>query len=311
MKVEATGLGKSFGSRRAVDNLTFTLTPGRVTGFLGPNGSGKSTTLRLMLGLDHGDGETLFDGKRLTEFDRVTTVVGAHLDAKLFHPQRTARSHLRMLAAEANLPMERVDEVIALMGLTSVANSRPKTFSMGMGQRLGLAGAILGKPEVLLLDEPANGLDPATIHWLRDFLRAYAALGRCVLVSSHLLSEMELMADDIIVIAQGRLVASESMESFIGRSSRNDVVVRTSDNAQLLAVLQSKGFSAAIEDTGVAVTGIDTDTVGHIAFETGLRVFELTARRASLETAFLELTDSAQDYQTSGSLDESQGGAVA
>lgn len=311
MKVEATGLGKSFGSRRAVDNLSFTLTPGRVTGFLGPNGSGKSTTLRLMLGLDHGDGQTLFDGKRLTDFDRVTTVVGAHLDAKLFHPQRTARSHLRMLAAEANLPMERVDEVIALMGLTSVANLRPKTFSMGMGQRLGLAGAILGKPEVLLLDEPANGLDPATIHWLRDFLRAYAALGRCVLVSSHLLSEMELMADDIIVIAQGRLVASESMESFIGRSSRNDVVVRTSDNAQLLAVLQSKGFAAAIEETGVAVTGVDTDTVGHIAFETGLRVFELTARRASLETAFLELTDSAQDYQTRGSLDESQGGAVA
>lgn len=311
MRVEAAGLGKSFGSRRAVNDLSFALEPGRVTGFLGPNGSGKSTTLRLMLGLDHGEGQTLFDGKPLSEFERVTTVVGAHLDAKLFHPQRTARNHLMMLAAEANLPASRVDEVIALMGLSSVANSRPKTFSMGMGQRLGLAGAILGRPEVLLLDEPANGLDPATIHWLRDFLRAYAALGRCVFVSSHLLSEMELMADDIIVIARGNLVASESMESFISRSSRNDVVVRTSDNQRLLAELQANGFAAAIEGTGVAVTGIDTDTIGHIAFETGLRVFELTARRASLETAFLELTDSAQDYQTSGSFDADKGGEVA
>ena len=300
MLVEAKNLGKTFGQRRAVDDLSFTLAPGKVTGFLGPNGSGKSTTLRLMLGLDVGDGETTFDGKPLTAYDDVTTIVGAHLDAKLFHPQRTARNHLRMLAAEADISDDRVDEVIALMGLTSVAKARPKSFSMGMGQRLGLAGAILGNPNVLLLDEPANGLDPATIHWLRDFLRAYAGLGRTVLVSSHLLSEMELMADDLIVIARGQLVANEPTSSFIDRSTRNDVYVRSADDAQLLDVLTAKGFTAKMSDSGLSVLGLDTDTVGHIAFETGLRVFELSERRASLETAFLELTSNAQEFETGG-----------
>ena len=300
MLVEAKNLGKTFGQRRAVDDLSFTLAPGKVTGFLGPNGSGKSTTLRLMLGLDVGDGETTFDGKPLTAYDDVTTIVGAHLDAKLFHPQRTARNHLRMLAAEADISDDRVDEVIALMGLTSVAKARPKSFSMGMGQRLGLAGAILGNPNVLLLDEPANGLDPATIHWLRDFLRAYAGLGRTVLVSSHLLSEMELMADDLIVIARGQLVANEPTSSFIDRSTRNDVYVRSADDAQLLDVLTAKGFTARMSDSGLSVLGLDTDTVGHIAFETGLRVFELSERRASLETAFLELTSNAQEFETGG-----------
>lgn len=300
MLVEAKNLGKTFGQRRAVDDLSFTLAPGKVTGFLGPNGSGKSTTLRLMLGLDVGDGETTFDGKPITAYNDVTTIVGAHLDAKLFHPQRTARNHLRMLAAEADISDDRVDEVIALMGLTSVAKARPKSFSMGMGQRLGLAGAILGNPNVLLLDEPANGLDPATIHWLRDFLRAYAALGRTVLVSSHLLSEMELMADDLIVIARGKLVANEPTSSFIARSTRNDVYVRSADDAQLLDVLTAKGFTARMSDSGLSVLGLDTDTVGHIAFESGLRVFELSERRASLETAFLELTSNAQEFETGG-----------
>lgn len=300
MLVEAKNLGKSFGSRRAVGDLSFTLQPGRVTGFLGPNGSGKSTTLRLMLGLDVGDGETTFDGKPLTSFTDVTRVVGAHLDAKLFHPQRTARNHLRMLAAEADISDERVDEVMALMGLSSVAKARPKSFSMGMGQRLGLAGAILGNPHVLLLDEPANGLDPATIHWLRDFLRAYAALGRTVLVSSHLLSEMELMADDLIVIARGSLVANESTSSFIDRSTRNDVFVRTTDNQSLISVLTSKGFTATASGEGLSVLGVDTDSVGHIAYESGLRVLELSERRASLETAFLELTSNAQEFETGG-----------
>ena len=300
MLVEAKNLGKSFGSRRAVGDLSFTLQPGRVTGFLGPNGSGKSTTLRLMLGLDVGDGETTFDGKPLTSFTDVTRVVGAHLDAKLFHPQRTARNHLRMLAAEADISDERVDEVMALMGLSSVAKARPKSFSMGMGQRLGLAGAILGNPHVLLLDEPANGLDPATIHWLRDFLRAYAALGRTVLVSSHLLSEMELMADDLIVIARGSLVANESTSSFIDRSTRNDVYVRTTDNQSLISVLTSKGFTATASGAGLSVLGVDTDSVGHIAYESGLRVLELSERRASLETAFLELTSNAQEFETGG-----------
>ena len=208
--VEAVGLGKSYGSTRAVDELSFTLRPGVVTGFLGPNGSGKSTTMRLMLGLDRGDGSTLWDGRPLVDHEHVTRVVGAHLDAKFFHPSRSARNHLRMLATEARVPASRIDEVIRLVGLDGVAKKRPGGYSLGMGQRLGLAGAILAQPKVLLLDEPANGLDPQSIQWLRDFLRHYAQQGNVVFVSSHLLSEMQLMAEHLVVIAAG-LVFSTSI----------------------------------------------------------------------------------------------------
>ncbi len=298
MLIETRGLCKSFGSHKAVDDLSFTVKPGVVTGFLGPNGSGKSTTLRLMLGLDLGEGQTLFDGKPLKSYSRVSKVVGTHLDAKLFHPQRTARAHLRMLAAESGISNKRVDELIEFIGLSDVAKKRPKGFSLGMGQRLGLAGALLADPEVLFLDEPANGLDPATIHWLRDFLKSYAARGRSVLVSSHLLSEMELMADELIVIAKGRLITQESIQEFINRSSRNEVIVRTTNNARLAFVLHEKGIPATNQGDFVSVASADTDTVGHIAFESDLRVLELRIQRASLEQAFLDATRGQQEFET-------------
>ncbi len=295
--VEAVGLGKSYGSTRAVDQLSFTLQPGVVTGFLGPNGSGKSTTMRLMLGLDRGDGSTLWDGKPLVDHEHVTKVVGAHLDAKFFHPSRSARNHLRMLATEASIPASRIDEVIRLVGLEGVAKKRPGGYSLGMGQRLGLAGAILAQPKVLLLDEPANGLDPQSIQWLRDFLRHYASLGNVVFVSSHLLSEMQLMADQLVVIAAGRMVADESLDAFVSRSTRNDVLVRSTDRDALLAALAAEGLVAVAEgDDGLAVTTPDTDRVGDVAFRAGVGIRELTRRTASLEEAFLELTSGSQQF---------------
>jgi len=298
--VQAQGLSKSFGSKRAVDDLSFTLKPGAVTGFLGPNGSGKSTTLRLMMGLDHGAGQTLFDGKPLSAYKYTTKVVGTHLDAKLFHPNRTAYDHLRMLAAESGTSKKRIHDVLELMGLQDVAKKRPKGFSLGMSQRLGLAGAVLADPQVLFLDEPANGLDPATIHWLRDFIKRYADQGRTVLVSSHLLSEMELMADDVIVIAKGKLIANESMDSFIKRNSGSRISVRVDRPEDLLSVLRAKGFSADLDGLTIQVSIGDTDTVGHIAFEHGIRVLELSENRDSLETTFLRLTEDGQEFETGG-----------
>jgi ABC-2 type transport system ATP-binding protein len=316
MSVEAIGLGKSYRGVRAVDNVSFRLEPGVVTGFLGPNGAGKSTTMRLMLGLDAGEGSTLWDGKALRDHDHVTRVVGAHLDAKFFHPSRTARNHLRLLATEARIPASRIDEVLNLVGLNDVAKKRPSGFSLGMGQRLGLAGAILAEPRVLMLDEPANGLDPQSIQWLRDFLRHYAERGNIVFVSSHLLSEMQVMADQLVVIARGRLVADESLADFVARSTRNDVLVRARDRDALLGVLERAGLVAIAEgDDGLAVTTADTGRVGDLAFEAGIAVQELTRRSATLEDAFLELTSGDQEYATGSaprpaSPDPSQGGAA-
>ncbi|MFN8147136.1 MAG: ATP-binding cassette domain-containing protein [Candidatus Nanopelagicales bacterium] len=309
--VEAVGLGKSYGATRAVDELSFVLQPGVVTGFLGPNGSGKSTTMRLMLGLDRGDGSTLWDGKPLGDHEHVTRVVGAHLDAKFFHPSRSARNHLRMLATEARVPASRIDEVIRLVGLDGVAKKRPGGYSLGMGQRLGLAGAILAQPKVLLLDEPANGLDPQSIQWLRDFLRHYAAQGNVVFVSSHLLSEMQLMADQLVVIAAGQMVADESLDAFVARSTRNDVLVRCTDRDALLAALAAEGLVAAAEGVdGLAVTTPDTDRVGDIAFRAGVGIRELTRRTASLEEAFLELTSGSQQFAVGAGDDSMPGGAA-
>ena len=301
MSVEAIGLTKVFGSKTAVKDLSFTLEPGVVTGFLGPNGSGKSTTMRLMLGLDRGEGETKWDGRRLTDHPHATKVVGAHLDARFFNPNRTARAHLRMLGAEANIPNTRVDEVLDLVGLTSEAKKRPKTFSLGMGQRLGLAGAILANPKVLVLDEPANGLDPQSIQWLRDFLRFYASAGNVVFVSSHLLTEMQHMAEHVVVISQGALIADEPVSAFVNRSTRNDVLVRTPDRARLAAALSAAGLIATEDgNDGLAVQVGDSRQVGDIAFTNGVAVHELTRRTASLEEVFLELTTGAQDYATGG-----------
>ncbi len=299
MIVTASNLHKAYGRTLAVDDLSFQVRPGQVTGFLGPNGSGKSTTLRLMLGLDRGRGTTLWDGKPLDLYPHAPSVVGAHLDAKFFHPNRSARDHLRMLAAASRTSRKRVNEVIGLMGLDAVAKNKPKGFSLGMGQRLGLASAILAEPSVLLLDEPANGLDPQSIHWLRDYLKHYAGQGRSVLVSSHLLSEMEIMADHVVVIARGRLLANESMPEFLDRATSNDVFVRSPQTEALAQALRGElGTESVREDgPGLAVTGATTDHIGDIAFRHGLAVQELARRTASLEQAFLELTESGQEYR--------------
>lgn len=301
MQVSATSLDKRFGNTHAVRDLSFEIAPGRVTGFLGPNGSGKSTTMRLMLGLDHGSGETLFDGKSLTEHAHATRVVGAHLDAKLFHPKRTARAHLRMLAAEANISKQRIDEVLEIVGLSSVAKKRPGGYSLGMGQRLGLAGAILAEPKVLFLDEPANGLDPQSIQWLRDYLKFYASLGNSVFVSSHLLSEMQLLADDVVVIARGSLIAAESMQSFLARAASASVLVRTTNADGLVAALASEGVNAQKENEfRVIVPNQTTDLVGGIAFRNGVELLELTPSTPNLESVFLELTSAGAEYVAGG-----------
>ncbi len=298
MRIEARNLDKHFRKIHAVDDLSFTVEPGRVTGFLGPNGSGKSTTMRLMLGLDNGGGETLFDGQKLNSHLPVTRTIGAHLDAKFFHPKRSAYAHLRMLGAEAGISKARVHEVLKLVGLESVAKKRPGGFSLGMGQRLGLAGAILADPQVLMLDEPANGLDPQSIQWLRDFLKYYASNGRSVLVSSHLLSEMELLADDLVVIARGKLIAAESMPAFLSRATGSAVVVRSSQSEKLSEILNAQGIASTSDGANTLVIPRQTtDRIGEIAFTNGIALSELSPRTASLEQVFLELTDSGQEYR--------------
>jgi ABC-2 type transport system ATP-binding protein len=301
MAIDVLGIGKTYGQTRAVDDVSFGVPDGVVTGFLGPNGAGKSTAMRLMLDLDRGQGRTLFGGKPLKEHPHASRVVGAHLDAKVFHPQRTARDHLRMIASDAGVPTSRVDEVLSVVGLESVATKRPKGFSLGMAQRLGLAGAILAEPQALMLDEPANGLDPQSITWLREFLRHYASQGRAVLVSSHLLSEMQLMADRVVVIAKGRLIADGTVDELVSGSVRSDVLIRCSDPAALRSLLAGEGLHAALEGVdGLAISGADTDRIGEAAFRAGVVVRELTARRASLEEAFLELTGDEQQFRTGG-----------
>ncbi|MGA9102825.1 ABC transporter ATP-binding protein, partial [Aeromicrobium sp.] len=234
--IEATGLGKSYGSTRAVDGLGFTVQPGSVTGFLGPNGSGKSTTMRLMLGLDRGEGRTTFDGRLFTELEHPLRHVGALLEAKPFHPTRRARDHLRMLAAANGISSTRVDEVLRLVGLESVADGRPRKFSLGMGQRLGIAAALLGDPHTLLLDEPSNGLDPQGITWLRTLLKHLAGEGRSVFVSSHLLQEMAMLADELVVIGRGRLVANGKVADFVAASGLGTVEVTSPDLSDLVPV---------------------------------------------------------------------------
>lgn len=295
MAIVAQGLGKSFGSVRAVDDLSFEVPDGVVTGFLGPNGAGKSTAMRLMLGLDRGDGSTLFNGKPLINHPHASEVVGTHLDARPFLPGRTARDHLRMLATDAKLPNSRIDEVLAMVGLTEVANKRPKDFSLGMAQRLGLAGAVLASPQALMLDEPANGLDPQSIQWLREFLRGYAAQGHAVLVSSHLLTEMQLMAQHVVVIARGKLMADGTLDELV--SQRSDVLVRSADPGRLAEAIRASGGTADREgDDGLAVVGLSTDDVGRLAFESGVALRELTQRKASLEETFMELTGDGQQF---------------
>lgn len=296
--IKATNLRKTYKNKIAVDDISFEVETGKVTGFLGPNGAGKSTTMRLMLGLDNGSGQTTFDGKQLHEYEQPSKTIGILLEAKAFHPTRTARDHLRVLAAAGNVPDSRVNEVLDAVGLLEVAKKRPGKFSLGMSQRLGIAAAILGQPRYLMLDEPANGLDPEGIAWLRAFLKHYAAEGNAVFVSSHLLSEMSLMADNVIVIGKGKLIASTSMKDLIAQNSKSTVFVRANNMKQLKKLFQEKAISFESQENGLTVSGLKTDDIGAMAFDAGLTILELANHAASLEEAFLELTATSQEYKT-------------
>lgn len=298
--IKAQNLSKKYRSKVAVDNVSFEVSGGKVTGFLGPNGAGKSTTMRLMLGLDNGAGNTTFDGKKLSQYAHPSRVAGILLEAKAFHPTRTARNHLRVLAAAGGIVDKRVDEVLDIVGLKDVANKKPGKFSLGMSQRLGIAAAILGKPKFLLLDEPANGLDPEGIHWLRQFLKDYADKGNVVFVSSHLLSEMSLMADDLVVIGKGKLISSGSVDSFIKGAKGGGVFVRSNKLTQLERILKRNKLNVEKLDGGLRVNGSGTDEIGHLAFEAGIPIMELSTRSVSLEEAFLEVTAGSQEYQAGG-----------
>lgn len=301
--IEVRGLTKQYGDVRAVDDLSFSVKPGIVTGFLGPNGAGKSTTMRMILGLDAPtSGEATIDGQRYRDIKNPLTKVGALIDAKAVHPNRSAANHLKWLAQSNGIPTSRVGEVLNTVGLFDVAKKKAGGFSLGMSQRLGLAAALLGDPEVLILDEPVNGLDPEGIRWVRDFLRALAAEGRTVLVSSHLLSEMSQTADELVVIGRGRLVANCSTYDFIKDHSAGSVVVRSADNEKLAQLLQKQGFEATAgvdeEDRPtLTVPNLSTDQVGEIAFTGGIMVSELQQRRASLEEAFMEMTSDSVQYR--------------
>lgn len=296
--ITAQNLTKRYRKKVAVNDLSFVVETGKVTGFLGPNGAGKSTTMRLMLGLDNGRGHTTFDGKPLHGYADPAQVVGILLEAKAFHPTRTARQHLRILAQAGGIPISRVDEVLEEVGLTSVAKKKPGKFSLGMAQRLGIAAAILGRPKYLILDEPANGLDPEGIAWLRDFLKQYADKGNAVFVSSHLLSEMALMADNIVVIGQGKLIADTSIEKLLAESTRSGTFVRVKELKALEKVLTDKKVHYETMNDGLLVSGKSTDEIGKLVFAAAMPVLELSKHQASLEDAFLELTAESVEYPT-------------
>lgn len=294
--IELTGLTKRFGHTTAVDDLTCTVESGVVTGFLGPNGAGKSTTMRMILGLDRPTaGTATVLGKRYHELRHPLRTVGALLDARQVHPNRTARAHLRWIAAGNRIPAARVDEVLDAVGLTDVAGKRAGAFSLGMSQRLGIATALLGDPQVLLFDEPVNGLDPEGIRWVRTFMRTLADEGRTVFVSSHLLAEMANTADRLVVIGRGRLISTASMDEFLAASA--DVLVRSPEADRLAGVLAAGGISVTREDTALRVAGATTEVVGELAARNGITLHELTATRASLEEAYLNVTDDATEYR--------------
>lgn len=284
-------------AKKAVDNLSFEVETGKVTGFLGPNGAGKSTTMRLMLGLDNGKGHTTYDGKTLHEYAQPSKVVGILLEAKAFHPTRSARNHLRVLASAGGIPDKRVEEVLDIVGLKDVAKKAPGKFSLGMSQRLGIAAALLGEPKYLILDEPANGLDPEGIAWLRQFIKDYADKDRGVFVSSHLLSEMSQMADNVVVIGRGKLIADTSIKELVaGRGTA--VFVRVDKPAALETALKAADLEYKKDTKGLVVPKVKTDVVGKLAHSANLTVLELAPQTASLEQAFLELTEGTEEFQT-------------
>jgi ABC-2 type transport system ATP-binding protein len=295
--IEATGLSKRYGKTVAVDDLSFTVQAGRVTGFLGPNGAGKSTTMRMILGLDAPTaGGVRIDGKRYRELHQPLRTVGALLDAKWVHPNRSARAHLRWLAKSNKLPAKRVDEVLETVGLTNVAHRRAGGFSLGMSQRLGIAAALLGDPQVLLFDEPVNGLDPEGILWIRRFMHRLADEGRTVFVSSHLLSEMALTAQELVVIGRGKLIAQCSTEEFVAQATESTVVVRSPQLAVLRSALGQDGVTVRDEGESLVVSGMDSAAIGELAAAKGVVLHELSPQRGSLEEAFIQLTGDSVEY---------------
>jgi ABC-2 type transport system ATP-binding protein len=304
--IEVEALTKRFGAHTAVDALSFTVAPGRVTGFLGPNGSGKSTTMRCMVGLDHADGGTVrFDGKPYRSLGRPIHEVGLLLDAGFVHPARSGRNHLRWLAASNGVAKARVDEVLALVGLSDVGDRRVKNYSLGMKQRLGLAAALLGDPATVILDEPANGLDPEGIRWIRDMLRFLASEGRAVLVSSHQLSEMSLMAQDLVVIGRGHLIDQCTMDEFVRRNTTTRVRVRSPQVGEIARQVRAGGATveyvgdSAVTDS-VVVSGMAIADIGEVAAAAGAVLHELSEVVESLEDAFLSVTAAEQEYRSGG-----------
>jgi ABC-2 type transport system ATP-binding protein len=293
--VVAESLTKRFGGVLAVDDLSFELEPGTITGFLGPNGAGKTTTLRMLLGLAMpSEGRALVFGRTYAELDRPALRIGAVLEATDFHPGRSGRDHLRMLGQAVGVPDSRADEVLALVELDDAGRRRVKGYSLGMRQRLGLATALLGEPDLLVLDEPANGLDPEGVRWLRDFLRAFASQGRTVLVSSHVLAEVAQTVDQVVIISRGRLVVESSLEDLTARVG-GAVRVRSADSSRLAAALSREHLKSTQSDEQVLiVNGATTERVGEIAFAAGVPVHELLTEGSSLEEIFLELTTEAQ-----------------
>jgi ABC-2 type transport system ATP-binding protein len=298
--IEAEGLTKRYGDTLAVDSLSFSVAPGKITGFLGPNGAGKTTTMRLILGLDRPTaGRVTVNGKPFDHASQPMRQVGALLDAKAMHGGRSAYSHLLCLAQSNNLPRHRVEEVLGLVGLTGVAGKRSKGFSLGMGQRLGIAAALLGDPQILMFDEPVNGLDPEGILWIRNLMKALAAEGRTVFVSSHLMSEMENTADHLLVIGRGKLIADCTVAEFIAANSQQAVRVRTPQPEQLAKLVAGAGAGATVrqnDDGSLLVTGLDPARVGDLAYDNAVRLHELAPVHASLEEAFMELTASSVQF---------------
>ena len=296
--IEAQSLTKRYGERVAVDDLTFAVEPGVVTGFLGPNGAGKSTTMRLILGLDMpSSGTVVVNGRPYREHLAPLTEVGALLEARSIHTGRTAYDHLLALAQTHGIPRPRIDDLIELVGLSGVAHKRVKGFSLGMGQRLGIASALIGDPHTLILDEPVNGLDPEGIHWIRTLLKRLAAEGRTIFVSSHLMSEMAQTAERVIVIGRGQIIADTTMTAFIRSASSGRVKVRTPDSTRLTDLLRNDEFDVVFEDDGsIEVRGTTSEQVGVIAASAGIVLHELTPVEASLEEAFMTMTRESVEF---------------
>jgi ABC-2 type transport system ATP-binding protein len=308
--IQAHQLTKRYGDKLAVDQLSFTVRPGVVTGFLGPNGAGKSTTMRMVMGLDApNSGNVTVNGRHYQDLPWPLHEVGALLEARAIHPGRSARAHLQMLAEANHIAPRRVNEVLEIVGLTSVAGRRAGKFSLGMGQRLGIAAALLGNPEVLLFDEPVNGLDPDGIRWVRNLLKGLAKEGRTVFVSSHLMSEMALTADEVIIVGKGRLIAQLSTSELLAQSSQRFVRVRSPEIAVLQATLDREGGLTTVEDDGsLSVRGLDEVAIGELAAKIPVVLHELAPQSASLEEAYMELTeDSVEFHGGTNSLTASMG----